>query len=187
MRRQHKWNTKQLLCKKSRHRHIPRMRMHNINRRKLLHLRQIQTERLKRRLVLPLRPVRNLRPGLATTHMKIAFVDGLLSPAIHLNLNRLRQLPAQIFNVNSSASVNIRRVLSCHQTNSHKASSFNINHVSASDRTERHHTHPHHTWRNRSFTGSPRRSPPAELYGIVCFRRCIRPMHVAAKAVQPVW
>src|ERR1700720_3072097 len=51
-------------------------------------------------------------------HMQVAFIERLIPPAIDLNVDRLGQLPAEIFNVNSSPTVHIRGILSCHQTNS---------------------------------------------------------------------
>src|SRR6201996_9064902 len=118
MRCQHKRHVEQLLRKKPRHRHIPRMRMHNVDRCKRRHLRQVQAERFKRGLVLPFRAVRNLRPRLSSTHVEISLVQKLLAPAVDLNLDRLRQLPAKVLNVNASTPVNIGGILPCHQTNS---------------------------------------------------------------------
>ncbi len=52
VRRQHKRNAVQLLRQEPRHRHIPGVRMHDIDAAQFLHLRQVQRQRVHRSLEL---------------------------------------------------------------------------------------------------------------------------------------
>jgi hypothetical protein len=51
--------------------------------------------------------------------MQITLIGILIAPAMNLDFDFLRQLAAQVFNVNACAAVDVRRILSSHQTNAH--------------------------------------------------------------------
>ncbi len=111
VRGQDKRNAVELLGKIPCHRHIPRVRMNNVNSAKSLDLCEIQAEGFQRSLELALSPVGNLGPRLGSAHMQIALVGLLRPPAVHLNLDLLGHLAAQVLDVDSRSSINLRRVL----------------------------------------------------------------------------
>ena len=72
MRRQNKRNAVQLLRQESGHRHVPGVRVHDIDSLESLDLRQIQAQRLQRTLEFPVGPIRNLSPRLSAAHVQVA-------------------------------------------------------------------------------------------------------------------
>jgi hypothetical protein len=86
--------------------------VHDVDALQRLDLGQVKAQRLKRALEFGFRPVRNFAPRLVAAHVQAALVVMLAAPAMHLDLDFPGQLPAQIINVNSGASVDVRRILS---------------------------------------------------------------------------
>src|SRR6266702_277030 len=115
---EHKWNVEELLRQKAGHRHIPGVRMHDVDGPQRYHLREIEAQSFEGRLELLLCPFSNHRPGLAASHIQVSVVNLLITPAVNFDLDLLPKLTAQVLNVNSSAAVDIRRIFACHQTNS---------------------------------------------------------------------
>src|SRR6185312_5530700 len=106
-------NAIQLLGEITRHRHVPRMRVDNVDAGERLYLCQIQTERFKRAFEFLLRAVRDFAPGLGAAHVKVSVIGVLIAPAVYFYLDLLREFAAQIVDMNACAAVYIRRVLTC--------------------------------------------------------------------------
>ena len=126
VRRQNKRHSVELLGQKSRHGRVPGMRVHNIDRTQQFHRHKIQRKRIHRRLELRLRPSRHLWWRHVAAHMQITGILFLRAPAMHLNFNLPRQFSRKIFDMHPSPAIHIRRILPCHQSNSHLTLSWRV-------------------------------------------------------------
>ena len=82
---------------------------------------EVEAEGLESGLEFFPRAVGDFGPGLGAADMEIAFVGELIAPAVDLHLDVLRELAAEILNVDAGATINKRRVLSGHQTNAQRS------------------------------------------------------------------
>ena len=90
---QDKGNAVEFLRQVAGHRHIPGMRVHDVDSFEGLDLRQVQAEGLKSAFELSFGAIGNLLPWLGSAHVKVAVVRVLRSPAMHLDFDLASPVP----------------------------------------------------------------------------------------------
>ena len=109
-------NVIQLFSQETRHRHIPSMRVNNIDSRQSLDLGQVQREGFQRSFEFLFGSLANFVPWLLAAHMQVALIAMLAAPAMNFHGNLARQLAAEIFHVNSGSAIDVRRVFPCEES-----------------------------------------------------------------------
>jgi hypothetical protein len=93
--------------------------MDDVDTLKCLDLGEVQAERLKRSLEFGFSSLAYIAPWLCAADMEVCFIGMLSAPAMDFDLNLFRELTAQIIDVDSSSTVNFRRIFTCKQANAH--------------------------------------------------------------------
>ena len=99
------------------------MRVDDVDAFERFDLRQVQAEGFQRALEFSCGTVRNLCPRLRPTHMQPAFIAILRSPAVHFDVDLLRQFTAQIVHMDTRAAVYKRGIFAGKQSDSQGISS----------------------------------------------------------------
>ena len=95
--------------------------MDDVDALQIFDLRKIQAERLESAFEFFLGPVRDFGPGFSSANVQLALVGVLRSPTMHLNVDFFGHFPAQVLDVDSGASIHLRRIFARKQADSHSS------------------------------------------------------------------
>ena len=93
--------------------------MYDVDLIELLHLGQVQGQRIHGGLELGVAAGCDLRGRLVAAHVQVARVGALRTPAMDLDLDEPGELPAEVLDVNTCPAIDLGRILPRYQANPH--------------------------------------------------------------------
>jgi len=121
---QHKGDAIELFGEEAGHRRIPGVRVDDVDLRELLHLHEVQCQRIDGGLELGGWPgvdaVGNPGRRHIAAHMQVVLVEPLRAPAVDFDLDQTGKLAAQVLHVHARSAIDFGRILPCDQANPHR-------------------------------------------------------------------